>query len=138
MIIFDKDSLKAEILSPVSEQYEELNDYSIVIRLECGKNSFLFMGDAEKLSENQITGNVKCNVLKLGHHGSSTSTGTKFLKRADPDYAVISCGAGNDYGHPHREITNLLKKQNIPYYRTDTDGNIVIICDGENINILNE
>jgi len=136
-VIFEKDSLKAEILSPVKSSYDELNDYSIVIRLECGNKSFLFMGDAEKYAENLITGNVSCDVLKLGHHGSSTSTGEGFFQKANPSYAVISCGADNSYGHPHDEIIELLVRKKVPYYRTDADGDVVIICDGENINILN-
>ncbi len=135
-IIFDDGFFKAEILSPVSDYYEDLNNYSAVVRLECGEKSFMFMGDAEKYAENLITGNVSCDVIKLGHHGSTTSSGKDFFKKANPKYAVISCGANNDYGHPHDEIIDMLEYEGINYYRTDTAGDIVIICDGENINVI--
>ena len=99
------------------------------------EKSFLFMGDAEKYAENLITGDVKCDVLKVGHHGSTTSTGKKFLEKADPDYAIISCGFDNSYGHPHDEIIERLENKNIEIHRTDTEGTVVLICDGENINV---
>lgn len=78
----------------------------------------------------------KADVLKLGHHGSSTSTSGDWLSAVSPTYAIISCGKDNDYGHPHSEILNLLKKNNIAFFRTDQSGSIVIVSDGEAVSVL--
>jgi competence protein ComEC len=93
---------KVEIVAPNSSQYESLNNYSAVIKLTYGKTSFLFTGDAEDISENEmLTANydLKADVLKVGHHGSSSSSTRPFLKAVSPKYAVISVGKDNDYGH---------------------------------------
>ena len=77
---------------------------------------------------------LTADVLKLGHHGSHTSTSKEFLDKVKPKYAVVSCGKGNDYGHPHKETMNTLKSRKIPVYRTDESGTIVCTSDGKNIN----
>ena len=95
-----------------------------------------FTGDAEAKSEKQILANgadIKADVLKLGHHGSSTSTSEEFLKVVSPSLALISCGKDNDYGHPHKETIEKLEKYNIPYERTDIKGTIVVGSDGEHL-----
>ena len=111
-MIFPPDT-KVEIVAPNSSQYESLNNYSAVIKLTYGKTSFLFTGDAEDISENEmLTANydLKADVLKVGHHGSSSSSTRPFLKAVSPKYAVISVGKDNDYGHPHKETINRLLK----------------------------
>lgn len=124
------------ILAPDASEYEELNNYSIVIKLTHGGNRFLFTGDAEDISEKEIMSkkfDVSADVLKLGHHGSHSSTTLQFLNQVNPQYAVITVGKGNDYGHPHKEVMERLKDKGIKVYRTDQSGTIVVISDGENI-----
>ena len=116
-----------------------LNNTSIVLRLEHGQNSFLFAGDAEHELENWILSsgaNISSTVLKVGHHGSQTSTSEAFLDAVSPRAAVISLGANNTYGHPHREVMNRLNARNILIYRTDQLGTIRMITDGQRIDLL--
>lgn len=133
--ILDEDSLKIDILAPNSEKYEDLNNYSAVTKITYGDRGFLFMGDAEALSEKEITADVKADVLKVGHHGSSSSTTEKFLKKVNPSAAVISCGVDNSYGHPHKETMKRLEKAGVEIYRTDTMGTIIAISDGKSLDI---
>lgn len=125
------------ILSPKENNiYKDCNNYSVVIKAEYGKNSFLFTGDAEELVEDEILSDnfkLKADVLKVGHHGSTTSTSDKFLNKVSPKYAVISCGNNNKYGHPHKETLEKLEKRNITTYRTDLEGTIVAQSDGTKI-----
>lgn len=126
-------NLQAEFVAPNSEKYEDLNNYSAVMKLTYGETVFLFTGDAEKLSEDEVRTNIKCDVLKVGHHGSSTSTSRNFLKKTEPEYAIISCGRDNSYGHPHKEIVERLEKAGITIYRTDLNGTIEAVSDGTGI-----
>ena len=133
---FNLGSAKCTILAPNSSDYSSLNNNSVVIKLEFGGNSFLFTGDAESISEKEILDkgfNVSADLLKVGHHGSRTSTTDEFLSKVNPKYAVISCAAENDYGHPHKEIISKLKIKNIPIYRTDELGTIIATSDGKTI-----
>ena len=110
------DSVNAEILAPNSETYKDLNNYSIVVKLTYKQDSFLFMGDAEKQSENEILDkgyDISTDVLKIGH--------------------VICVGKGNDYGHPHKETMKLLKDYGLTVYRTDECGTIIATSDGNGI-----
>lgn len=132
-IICNKDGLKIEVLSPGRNDFDDLNDMSAVIKLTYKNKSFLFTGDAEKNAEKQIKGNVKADVLKVGHHGSDTSTGKAFLDKVNPKIAVISVGAGNDYNHPDNRVIKRLEKKNITILRTDFLGDIIIGTDGEKI-----
>lgn len=130
-----------EILAPLSSGYEGYNNYSVVIKATYKDNSFLLMGDAEKISEKEMLAsgeNLKADVIKLGHHGSSTSSSVSFLKAVNPKYAIISCGINNDYGHPHKETLQSLKKLSIPYFETDIDGTIVAYSNGRNISFVTE
>ena len=132
---------KITILSPVSDYSDDLNNTSIVLRLTYGRTAFMFTGDAEKKAEQDMltkfpASYFRADVLKLGHHGSSTSTSDGWFFAVSPEYAVISCGRNNDYGHPHREILSLLKKNGTTYFRTDTDGSIVMSSDGESVKII--
>lgn len=129
-VIYDKNDLTIRAVAPVYA-YEDLNNQSIVIRLTYKESSFLFTGDAEEESENDIYENVEADVLSVGHHGSSTSTSHFFLKRVDPMYAVISCGEDNDYGHPHWETLAKLENDDVTLFRTDTMGTIICSTKGE-------
>jgi len=130
------DEVKAEMLAPNSSYYDDLNNYSAVIKITYVNTAFLFTGDAEKKSEQEMLDkgyNLKADVLKVGHHGSSSASTWAFLKAVNPKYAVISCGKGNDYGHPHKETMEKLKSLGITVYRTDECGTIVAVSDGKTI-----
>ena len=112
------------------------NDNSVVIRLVNGNNSFMFMGDAEETSEQDMisTGmNLDCDVLSVGHHGSASSTTWDFLEATSPSYAVISCGINNQYNHPSADTMGRLSDMGIPVFRTDKQGTIIAVSDGTNI-----
>jgi len=133
---FSLGEVRFTILAPNSSTYEDMNDYSIVLKMEYGNTSFLFTGDAEQVSENEIIAkgyNLKADVLKVGHHGSSSSTSQAFLDKVSPKYAVIMVGSDNNYGHPHKETMDKLEAKGIPVYRTDENGTIVATSDGNNI-----
>ena len=121
------------VLSPSYIQ-EESNLNSIVFKLTFNDNSFLFMGDAEEENEKEILHSFKLNninFIKIGHHGSNSSSSIEFIKKISPDIAAISCGYKNQYGHPHREVINNLKQNHVSIYRTDRIGDIVFYSDGE-------
>ncbi|HHY41549.1 MAG TPA: MBL fold metallo-hydrolase [Thermoanaerobacterales bacterium] len=129
---------KVEVLAPNSNEYKDLNNYSAVIKLIYGNVAFLFTGDAEHISENEmLAGNydLRADILKVGHHGSNSSTTDAFLAAVNPSYAVICVGKGNDYGHPHKEVLDRLSKAGIKVYRTDESGTVTITTDGEKIEI---
>lgn len=122
-----------------AQQADDLNNTSIVLKATYEDTSFLFMGDAETEVENAILSagtNVKSNVLKVGHHGSSTSTSSTFLAAVSPDAAVISCGAGNSYGHP--SATTLQKLTGVPVWRTDLNGTIIAMTDDQTCRLTAE
>ncbi|MSU00435.1 MBL fold metallo-hydrolase [Tissierella pigra] len=125
------------VLAPNGESYESLNDYSVVVKLIDGETSFLFTGDAEALSEKEMLKSnrnlLKSDVLKVGHHGSVTSTSQEFLDAVDPYIAVISSETGNSYGHPHKEIIERLTEKNIDICRTDLQGTIIIKSNGKSL-----
>ncbi|WP_243108657.1 ComEC/Rec2 family competence protein [Clostridium rectalis] len=125
-----------EIMAPNKSKYDNINNYSIVVKVTHNNKSFLFAGDAEGVSEKEILKkgfNISADVLKLGHHGSHSSTTNEFLKRVKPKYAVVCAGRGNDYGHPHKEIVGKLRETGVKLYRTDENGTIVATSDGKNI-----
>lgn len=124
------------ILAPNSDSYDNLNNYSIVTKLEYGNTSFLFTGDAESTSENEILSNnynLQSDVLKVGHHGSNTSTTSNFLNAVNPKYAVIQVGTNNKYNHPDNETITKLQQKNIEIYRNDLNGTIIATSNGKNI-----
>lgn len=125
MIIYSDDTLTIQTVAPVYDYDNDLNNQSIVLRVTYKESSFLFTGDAEEKSENDITLEIGADVLSVGHHGSSTSTSDSFLKRVDPMFAVISCGKNNEYGHPHAETLEKLTNDDVTVYRTDTMGTII-------------
>ena len=120
------------VLSPSYIQ-EESNLNSIVFKLTFNDNSFLFMGDAEEENEKEILHSFKLNnnFIKIGHHGSNSSSSLEFIKKISPDIAAISCGYKNQYGHPHRKVIDNLKQNHVSIYRTDRIGDIVFYSDGE-------
>lgn len=135
-VTLDVPGLTGQFLAPNGSGYEDLNNYSAVLRLTFGKITFLFMGDAGDISESEMLGsgqNLKADVLKVGHHGSSTSTSSAFLQAVSPKYAIISVGAGNDYGHPAASTISKLSGAGVQVFRTDKDGTIVATCDGESV-----
>ena len=112
----------------------DLNNTSIVLKLTYGNTSILFMGDAEKEVETIIEKkDISADVLKVGHHGSNTSSSKTFLEKVNPNYAIISVGTGNSYGHPSNTTIQNLENQNIQIYRTDENGTIIMTSDGTNI-----
>ena len=132
---FDLAKAQVTVLGPVTS-YAETNNTSLVLMVQFGENRFLFTGDMEKDAENDMLergAQVKADVLKVGHHGSDTSTGYRFLYEVDPAYAVISVGAGNTYGHPHEEPMSRLRDADVTVYRTDEMGTVIATSDGKNI-----
>lgn len=132
-----------KILAPSDNMLagKETNDYSIVAKVTYGETSFMFTGDAESDSEAEIIkafskSDLKCNVLKVGHHGSSTSSSQAFLNAVNPEIALISCGKGNDYGHPHKETMQKLGDMGVNIFRTDEMGTVIIVSDGKTVSRL--
>lgn len=135
------ESCTATVLNPIpayADELSELNDCSIVLRVTYGDTAVLLTGDAEELAEKRMLDTfpksmLKADVLKLGHHGSSTSTGYSFFLAVDPDYAVASCGKDNEYGHPHLETLSLLYDTRTAFYRTDYDQTVTFRLDGTSV-----
>ena len=119
----------------------DLNNTSIVTKLHYGDTSFLFTGDATEAVEKEIlSSNIDINVdvLKLAHHGSPYSTTDNFLKAVSPQYAVISVGKDNNYGHPGSSTLRKLKKQNVVIHRTDNEGTVILVSNGKKIEFSSE
>ena len=132
---FELGTAEFTILAPV-EEYEEANNASLGLLLRNGRNRFLFTGDAEEEAEEDILEyglSIACDVFKAGHHGSRTSNTQAFLEAASPKAAVISCGEDNSYGHPHAGPLNSFRMAGIEVYRTDEQGTIVAVSDGNSI-----
>ena len=131
------------VLGPVKDDYKDPNDMSIIVMVQFGDNRFLFTGDMENIdaAENDLVAYweaidadmLKADVLKLGHHGSDTSTSYHFLRAVAPSYGVISVGEGNSYGHPTTEALNILGQAEVYTYRTDYMGTIIAVSDGTEI-----
>jgi len=139
--LFELGETQIQILAPIGSGYADLNDFSVVLRVEFGNVVFLFTGDAETKSENeQLASGVElsADVLKVGHHGSRTSSIQSFLQAVTPRYAVISCGAGNTYGHPHSEALARLTEIGAEIYRTDENGTVIFTTDGNTITVSTE
>jgi competence protein ComEC len=122
-------------------EFENSNDTSIVNKVRFGKTSFLFTGDISESVEKQLltdSASLAANVLKVGHHGSKTSSSEEFIKAVLPDIAVISVGRNNRYGHPHDQVLKTLANYNIIPLRTDVNGNIKVFSNGENLQVITE
>jgi len=130
------ENTKVTIFSPTKDYYEDLNNYSPVIKIEYGKTSFLFTGDAQKEVEKEILANnedISADILKVGHHGSSTSTTKDFLNKVNPSIGVISLGKDNTYNHPNDGTVKRLKENKVTIYRTDKNGTVILSSDGSTI-----
>jgi len=125
-----------EILAPSEIDQNDSNNNSVAIKLTNGDNSFIFTGDAESSSESAMCAsgiNLDCEVLVPGHHGSATATSWEFLESTVPEYAVISCGTDNQYGHPDKDTMDKLQSMDIQVFRTDKQGTITVTSDGTNL-----
>lgn len=131
--LLSEGELHASFLAPIAIDDSDLNRNSAVLFLTYGETRFLFMGDADTTVEDALSGSIDCDVLKVGHHGSRTASGSGFLQRTSPAYAVISCGEGNSYGHPHAEAMQRLEACGVEILRTDLSGTIVIRSDGSSL-----
>lgn len=138
-ILIDTEDTKAEFLAPVKDKYDDTNNYSAVLKLtHCGFD-LLFMGDAEGDSEQDMMrmgADLDADVLKVGHHGSSTSSLERFIGKVSPDYAIIEVGEDNSYGHPHREI--LQRLDGVEVFRTDINGTVTLTYNEDGVNITTE
>ena len=137
---FSLGSASVTILGP-QKSYEDTNDTSIVMKVVYGKTSFLFTGDAERTAEADILDagyDLSATVLKVGHHGSDTSTSYPFLREIMPEYAVIQVGKGNSYGHPTEDTLSKLRDANVKVYRNDLQGTIICTSDGETVSFSTE
>ena len=134
-------STNVQIVGPITENTDELNNTSIVMKLTYGNTSFLFTGDAERGEEQAILNagyDISADVLKIGHHGSDSSTSYVWLREIMSKHAVISVGKDNSYGHPTEEVLSRLRDADVHVYRTDLQGDIIAVSDGTNITITTE
>lgn len=130
--------LKLHVISPISNSYENLNDYSIGIKASLQDIDILLLGDSEASAEHDLIESeylLESEILKVSHHGSTTSSTQEFLAKVLPDYAIISVGKNNPYGHPKESTLQKLSSIGAKIYRTDQNGTILIITDGKNINV---
>lgn len=137
---FSLNNASVHIFAPL-QQDENLNNMSIVLKIVYGETSFMFQGDAEKKVENALLKedfDLTADVLKVGHHGSNTSSVDKYLKAVNPEVAIISCGKDNNYGHPHDEVLERIDNNDIDPYVTALSGNITLVSDGQSIKISTE
>lgn len=138
---FSLGSSEVTIIGPIKEDEEEPNNMSIVLRIVYGDTSFLFTGDAEREEEQDILDagyELKSTVLKVGHHGSDSSTSYPFLYEVDPEYGVISVGQDNSYGHPTEGTLSRLRDADVKVYRTDMQGTVICTSDGQNVTFATE
>lgn len=136
--ILNEDSLKIDILAPNSANYTELNNYSAVIKITFGSVKFLFMGDAEAESENEITADVSADFVKIGHHGSKTSSSEDFVRRVGASFAAVSVAEENDYNLPVKQIISRWSNSGAKVMMTKEVGNIVAQSDGKNLTVNGE
>ena len=127
------------VLGPVSTNYEDVNNLSLVLMVEFEDTRFLFTGDMETLAEGDMLDfwgeefNWKADVLKVGHHGSYSSTGYRLLREVAPTWAVIPCGYQNEYGHPHENTLSRLRDAEVVTFRMDLMRTVIALSDGETI-----
>ena len=129
-----------EILAPLEED-ENLNNMSVVVKMRYQDASFLFDGDAESGAERAMLASgedLRADILKVGHHGSRTSSTKDYLEAVQPEIAVISCGEGNSYGHPHQQTLDKFNALGIRSFRTDVNGTITIGTDGNTYEVITE
>ncbi len=130
------DCAEFRILSPEEVDADDANESSLAIKIVYGNTSFLFTGDAEKGAERAMLANgynLKADVFSAGHHGSATSNSPGFIEAVSPEFAVISCGKDNSYGHPHKKTLETFAKYGVTVLRTDELSNILLLSDGEEV-----
>ena len=135
---YDLGDCTLTLLGPGKAYSSNVNNQSLVLRAEHGSVSLLFTGDMERDAEEDLLAagwDLKADLLKVGHHGSATSTGYEFLWNVMPRYAVISVGAGNDYGHPEEQTLSRLEDAGAEIWRTDEKGTILAVSDGEELHL---
>lgn len=137
-IIKENNDLTVEVVAPATIDSGDLNNCSLVMKITYKDVSYLFTGDAEKKELKEITSDISSDVLKVGHHGSSTSTYEEFLEAVNPAIAVISVGEDNEYGHPHESTITLLEEFDCEIYRTDEDDTVKVSTDGYEITVDTE
>lgn len=131
--------LTLTVLGPQGSGYTDVNNYSVAVRVDWGNTSALFTGDAEDVSEEEMldaygrSGELDVDLFKVAHHGAKNSNTKEFLREVSPVYAVISVGEGNTYGHPTRQALERLEDMDVTYWRTDLEGSVVIVSDGEDL-----
>ena len=134
-------SSTVQFLGAITEDTDDINNTSIVLKIVYGNTSFLFTGDAEREEEQDIINagyDLSADVLKVGHHGSDSSTSYVFLREIMPQYAVISVGTGNTYGHPTEVVLSRLRDADVEVFRTDVQGDIIAESDGNTVSITTE
>ena len=134
--VFNLGRATITVLGPVRTDYEDVNDISLVLMVQFGDTRFLLTGDMESIAETHLVESgvsLKADVLKVGHHGSYSSTSYRFLREVMPTYGVISCGLNNEYGHPHDDPMSRLRDAEVIIYRTDLMSHIVAVSDGKDI-----
>lgn len=134
---FNLGGASVEVLNPENKKYQEVNSACVILKVSYGSTDFLLTGDMEEEALDGLLNNWKdsigCEVLKCAHHGSRSGISDALLQAVRPQIAVIPCGKNNSYGHPHKETLALLQKYNVQTYRTDLDGDIAILTDGNSI-----
>ena len=135
------EDVEINVINNFLYQGNNINNYSIILKVNYGQNSILMTGDAEKQIEKkllQTSENLKATILKIGHHGSKNATTNEFIDAIKPQYALISCGLNNIYNHPNKETIEKLNNQNVKIYRTDQLGTIKVIITENEIEFLEE
>ena len=126
------------IISPEEADFDDFNESSLALKLIYGNTAFLFTGDSEKATENAMIANgydLRADVFLAGHHGSATSNTLAFVQAVSPEYAVISCGKDNSYGHPHEDTLKNFESCGAEVLRTDISGSIIIVSDGNSVSL---
>jgi beta-lactamase superfamily II metal-dependent hydrolase len=135
---FPLGAAKCTVVSPAADADKDMNNESAAIFLDFYDSEFLFTGDMEERAEDAVLDAheyIDADVLKVAHHGSSTSSSGAFLDAVTPEYAIISCGKDNEYGHPHQETLERLTEAGAVIYRTDESGGILVLSDGHNLTV---
>ena len=133
--IINDNNLKIDILAPNNDSYSNLNNYSVVLKINYKDKKFLFTGDIETLSENEIIADLSADVVKVAHHGSDSSSGISFVNKVKPQYAIFSVGTNNRYNHPVQIIIERWQNIGAKIYRTDLNGTIIVTTDGITIDV---
>lgn len=133
--VLKTDDLSVKILAPTEEEYSNLNNYSVVLKITYKDRSFLFTGDAEKAVEDNLSSDIKSDVIKIPHHGSDSSSSIEFVKKVAATYAIVSVGKDNSYDHPSKDVLKRWESSGAKIYRTDEEGTIIVKTDGESIEI---